>query len=405
MEFPFEGIRVVDAASFLAGPGAATVLGDFGASVIKVEPLSGDGYRTLSGNYVVDYHWQLTSRNKRSVALDISRPEGQDIVRALVRDADVFLVNFFPRQLARYGLRYEDLAPDNPRLIYAHMSGYGTDGPDAERRAFDSTAWWARSGMMDIVRDPGQPPVMGVPGFGDHTSAMSLFGAIAMALYTRERTGRGGQVATSLLANGIWANGMQVQGAIAGFDLAALRQEKGWLNPFTSVYGTGDGRHVLLGITNPAKEWPSLCAAMGHPEWREDPRFADLRTLMRNRRELIALIAGVTGNLTLRDLVEILDSHDITYGVVSRLAEVVRDPQLKEAGILVPTGAEDEYYQWTVTNPIRMAGAARRDTGPSPGVGEHSASVLTELGLSGDEIESLAERGIVGLGGPEGRRG
>ncbi len=400
MDYPFEGIRVVDAASFLAGPGAATVLADFGADVIKVEPLGGDGYRTLAGNYVVDYHWQLTSRNKRGVALDLSHPEGQNILRALVRQADVFLVNLFPRQLERYGLRYEDLEGDNPRLIYAHMTGYGTEGPDAERRAFDSTAWWARSGMMEMVRDPGQPPVMGVPGFGDHTTAMSLFGAIAMALYRRERTGRGAQVGTSLIANGIWANGMQVQGAIAGFDLAALRQEKGWLNPFTSVYGTADDRYVLLGITNPMREWPALCAALGHPEWLEDPRFADYRSIMRNRRELIPLIGAATRAMTLEDLQAALDAAEVTYGPVARLAEVIDDPQLKAAGILVPTGSDDEHYPLTVSNPIRMSGAGRRDAGPAPAVGEHSAAVLAELGFSDEDIADLAERGVVGLGDP-----
>ena len=404
MAFPFEGIRVIDAATFLAGPGAATVLGDFGADVIKVEPLGGDGYRTLSGNYVVDYHWQLTSRNKRSLALDVASPEGQKILHALIREADVFLVNLFPHQMARYALRYEDLQPMNPRLVYAQMSGFGTEGPDAERRAFDSTAWWARSGMADIVRDQGQPPVMGVPGFGDHSSAMSLFGAIAMALYNRERTGEGSQVSTSLLANGIWANGMQVQGAIAGFDLAALRQEKGWLNPFTSVYATADDRFVILGVTNPMKEWQNLCAAMGHRDWLDDPRFADFRTIMRHRRDLIALIQSCTGGLSLAELTETLDRHDITYGVVSQLSELVEDPQLKEAGILVPTGSDDEYYQWTVTNPIRMAGSARRDAGECPGVGEHSARILAELGLSQSEIDALAGQRIVGLGSPEGRR-
>lgn len=404
MSYPFAGLRVIDAASFLAGPGAATVLGDFGADVIKVEPLGGDGYRTLSGGYVVDYHWQLTSRNKRSIALNIDSAEGRDIVHRLVRDADVFLVNFFPRQLARFGLRYEDLEAINPRLIYAHMSGYGSEGPEAERRAFDSTAWWARSGMADLVRDPGQPPVMGAPGFGDHSSAMALFGAVAMALYTRERTGRGSQVASSLIANGIWANAMQVQGAIAGFDLAARRRKKGWLNPFTAVYGTADERHVVLGVTNPLKEWPQLCAAMGHPEWLQDPRFADHATIMRNRRALIEAIRAVTGAMPLEELVAALDANDITYGVVSYLDELIDDPQLKAAGILVPTGSEDEYYPQTVANPIRMDGAARRDAGPCPGVGEHSAEILAELGFAEQQVATLAQQGVVKLGGPQGRR-
>ena len=212
-----KALKVIDAASFLAGPGAATVLGDYGADVIKIEPFAGDGYRTLSRPHRTDYNWQLTSRNKRSLALDLNTEPGREIIQRLAEEADVLILNFFDDQLARYGLEYEALREKNPRLVYARMSGFGTRGPEARKRGFDSTGWWARTGLMDLVRDKGQAPVMGAPGFGDHSSAMSLFGAIMLGLYRRERTGVGCQVETSLLANGIWANGMQVQGAnIAG---------------------------------------------------------------------------------------------------------------------------------------------------------------------------------------------
>ena len=155
--------------------------------------------------------------------------------------------------------------------------------------------------MMDLVRDQGQAPVMGAPGFGDHSSAMSLFGAIMLALYRRERTGEGSFVETSLLANGVWANGMQVQGAIAGFDLGRIRQEKGLQNPFTSVYATADGRHLLLASINVMKEWPRLCRALEREAWLDDERLSDQRTLMRNRLDLKAMMMEVFAKLSLED--------------------------------------------------------------------------------------------------------
>jgi formyl-CoA transferase len=396
MDHLFDGLKVVDAASFLAGPGAGTVLSDFGADVIKVEPLHGDGYRTLKGNYPIDYNWQLTSRNKRSIALDLDQEEGREVLRTLMADADVLLVNYIGEQLDRFGLAYEMVRQHNPRIVYAHLTGYGTEGPDAAKRGFDSTAWWARTGMMDLVRDPGQAPLIGVPGFGDHSSAMSLFGAIMMGLYRRERTGEGSYVSTSLVANGVWANGMQLQGVIAGIDLGAIRQEKGWTNPFTSVYGSSDGRYVLLTVTNQAREWPALCKALGHREWLEDERFADFRTLFRNRVELIRLIGDATQTMTLRELTEALDAHGITYGVVSQMAEVVDDPHLRAAGIIVDTASPDESYAATIANPINMAETPKRSHGRAPDIGEHSREILREHGFSDAQIDELERCRVIG---------
>ncbi len=392
----FDDLKVVDAASFLAGPGAATVLGDYGADVIKIEALQGDGYRTLKGSHPIDYNWQLTSRNKRSVALNLDEADGRGVLHRLVQDADVVVVNYVGSQLARFGLEYETLKALNHRLVYAHLTGFGTKGPGASKRGFDSTAWWARSGMMEMVREPGQQPLMGIPGFGDHSSAMALFGAIMMGLYRRERTGEGGYVATSLAANGVWANGMSLQGVIAGFDLAEKRQQKGWLNPFSSVYPTSDGRHVLLTIINPDREWPLLCAALGHNEWLDDPRFATLRDLFHNRADLISAVASVTGQLTLDDLCVRLDQARVTYEVVRRMSEVVQDEQLFANDVLVHTGSDDPSYPVTIANPVTVAGEGKRSSGPAPAVGAHSVEVLKEHGFSGDQIDDLIGRGVVG---------
>ena len=282
-------LKVIDVASFLAGPGAATVLGDYGADVIKVEPFDGDGYRQLSKPYHIDYNWQLTSRNKRSLALDLNQEASRAVMYRLIEGADVIVVNFFDDQLKRYGLTYEQLKARNPRLIFARLTAFGSRGPDARKRGFDSTGWWARTGLMDLVRDKGQAPVMGAPGFGDHSSAMSLFSAIMLGLYRRELTGAGCQVETSLLANGVWANGMQVQGAIAGFDMNALRQEKGFQSPFTAVYETGDGRHLLFAIINAVREWPRLCRTLGREDWLES--YPDVRAVMRDRAAIKTAVA------------------------------------------------------------------------------------------------------------------
>lgn len=395
MQQIFQDLRVIDAASFLAGPGAGTVMSDFGADVIKIEPLQGDGYRKLVGNFPVDYNWQLTSRNKRSIALDLDCGEGRGVLSRLLQDADVVLVNFVGEQLTRFGLEYDEIKRSNPRLIYAHLTGYGTSGPDASKRAFDSTAWWARTGMMDLVREPGQAPMMGVPGFGDHSSAMSLFGAIMLGLYRRERTGEGSYVSTSLVANGVWANGMQLQGVIAGFDLGEKRQQQGWSNPFTSVYGTNEDRFVMLTVINPGREWPQLCKALGHDEWLEDERFVDMRTLFRNRLALIEMIGTATGGLSLAELSATLDAHAVTYGVVNQMSEVVQDEQLLANEIIVETGSDDESYPYTVASPISVAEETKRSSGPAPQIGEHTSEILAELGLPDSDIAALIEAGVV----------
>lgn len=394
MNYLLEGIRVIDAASFLAGPGAATVLADFGADVIKIEPPAGDGYRTLVGPYPVPYHWLLTSRNKRSLALDLTQEAGRAVLHDLVKDADVLLCNFVGSQLDRFDISYETLKAINPRLIYGHMTGYGTEGPDAERRAFDVTAWWARSGMMEFIREPGQTPQAAAPGMGDHSTAMAFFGAIMTGLYRRERTGEGAYVTTSLIANGVWANGMALQGVMSGADLGAVRQEKGWVNPFTGSYRTRDGHFVVFAIINPTREWPYLCEALGHPEWMEDPRF-EAKVRMKNRHALTELMADSIAAMNLDELMETLDFHDITYSRVMRMADVIDDEHLKATGVILETADGGEDYQWTVNSPISVGDAPKKPPHRAPDVGAHSIEVLTELGKSAAEIAALIASGVV----------
>src|SRR6266850_8125449 len=213
----FSGLKVVDLASFIAGPGAATILSDFGADVIKVEaPGSGDPHRHT---YKIpplprsddNYAWHLANRNKRGLAVDLKSPQSREVLERLVKWADVLIVNFPHPVRKRLKLTYEDIADWNPRLIYADITGYGEKGPDADLPGFDITAYWARSGLLSLTRDAGAPPTLPVAGSGDHATAVGIYSAIVTALYRRERTGKGSYVTTSLLAEGVWACGVSVQ--------------------------------------------------------------------------------------------------------------------------------------------------------------------------------------------------
>jgi len=216
------GLRVIDAASFIAGPVAATILADFGADVIKLEPPEGDSYRQRAGGAGVpespyDYRWIVDNRTKRGLAVDLRQPEGRAVLQRLVARADVFVTNAPLDSRARLGIRWEDLAPLNPRLVYASLTAYGERGDEAARTGFDGTALWARTGLMDLVRpSPDAPPSRSLPGMGDHPTGITLLAAIMAALYRREKTGRGAMVSTSLMANGLWWNAIQVQAALSG---------------------------------------------------------------------------------------------------------------------------------------------------------------------------------------------
>lgn len=395
MAYLLEGIRVIDAASFLAGPGAATVLADFGADVIKVEPPGGDGYRRLVGAYSVPYHWQLTSRNKRSIALDIATPEGQGILHRLVAGADVILTNFLENRLERFRMTYEEIRGINPRIVFGQLTGYGTEGPEVERKAFDITAWWARTGLMDFVRDQGQTPLHPAPGMGDHATAMSMFGAVMTGLYRRERTGLGCRVSTSLAANGVWANGMAVQGVVAGMDLGAFKEERGWKNPLTSAYPTSDGRFVTLAIINPGREWPLLAEALGHAEWLDEEHFGDHLSLMKKRRALIAAIAEATERFTQGELMERLDAQGVTCGVVAPMGDVVHDEQLRASGIVIETGDPGEDYRYTVNSPIDVAEERKRPPSRAPEIGAQTREIMREAGYSEKNITSLIADGVL----------
>ncbi len=395
MQHLLEDVTVIDAATYLAGPGASTILADFGANVIKIEPPGGDGYRALVGAYPVPYHWLLTSRNKRSLALDLNKDAGRALMHQMVARADVLTTNFLNAQLTKYHLDYETLKQINPRLIYAHISGYGLEGPDAERRAFDVTGWWARSGLMEFVRAPGQKPQPMSPGMGDHCTATALFGCIMTGLYRREKTGEGSFVSTSLAANGVWANGMALQGVIAGNDVGTYRQRKGWPNPFSDAYQCASGDYLVLAVINTQREYPQLAKALDRESWLADERFGSVPAIMQHRPEFREAMDEAFAQFSYAEASERLQAAGVTFSRVIPMGEVPDDEQMRANGIIVETDDDGEGYALTVGSPINVREAPKRAPHRAPEIGQDSIAVLRELDFENGYIQQLLDAQVI----------
>lgn len=389
----FGDLLVIDCASFIAGPAAAAILSDFGARVIKIEePRHGDRYRDLilmrdpSGE-TIDYFWTLDGRNKESLAIDLTRPAARAVLKRLVAKADVFITNFPFETRAQLGVTAEELTAINPRLIYASMTPYGEAGPERDRTAYDTTGWWARSGLMSMVRDTLTTPYgHPVVGMGDHPTAVSMYAAIVTALYRRQATGQGGVAATSLLANGLWSNSCQVQAALCDIELTH-RGPRGARTPLSEAYVCADGRELLLGMTNSLKEWPFFAAALGHPEWEADPRFASYAARMQNAAALVALIEAVFVTRPYAHWRQVLDDAGVTFSIVADIHDHPGDPQL-DANNMLPD-IVDGLGLKTVDSPFKILDEAKTEPRMAPALGQHSRAILAEFGCGPDEIEDL----------------
>jgi crotonobetainyl-CoA:carnitine CoA-transferase CaiB-like acyl-CoA transferase len=395
----FEGLKVLDCASFIAAPAAATVLSDFGAEVIKIEPPgAGDPYRHLpkmQGQPISphNYAWMLEARNKKSLALDLSKPDGRTILHRLVGDADVFITNFPPKVRRRLGITHEDLAPLNDRLIYASFTGYGEAGEEADKPGFDSNAWWGRSGLMDMVRpDTLATPARSTPGMGDHPSAMSLFGGIVMALYQRERTGKGSHVGTSLMANGVWSNGFYAQAKLCGATFPERRPREQARNAITNHYRCRDGRWLILSLLSEDRHWPLLVKCLEREDLLGDPRFMTKASRHENARDLIAIFDAVFASKDLSEWRRILDGNGLIFGVVAVLDDIPGDAQMLKNGVLVPFEGET---MLTVDSPIWIEDTAKAPPRLPPELGQHSDEILRGAGYSETEIGLFRAEGVV----------
>ena len=399
MTAPLEGIRVLEVASWLAVPSCASLLADLGASVIKVEPPSGDAYRRLfaglMGEDFVHPTYQFDNRGKRGVCVDLEQPEGQALVHTLARDVDIFITNLTAERLKRYHLSDAEVHALAPTAIYAVLAGYGTTGPDSDRQAFDQTAFWARSGAMSIFGDRDDGPLISRGGYGDRTTALNLLSAILAALRLRDRTGEKQYVEVTLQRTGIWALASDVNAALYDRQQPAKTSRKAPGNPIWNSYQCADGRWLVMIMPMAMQYWPKFCHAIGRPEWITDDRFQNLLGLAEHGPAIVPELQAMFRGQNLEHWRTILDGAGLIWEPVAELPEVVDDPVLREAGAFSMVIHERGGAMEIVGTPFHIRDADVGVRGPAPDAGQHTREVFAEAGLSPADIDSLLARGVL----------
>jgi len=398
-ESVFSGLKVLDIASYIAAPAATTILGDLGADVIKVEPPGlGDLQRYLgltppNPRAKANYSWHMTNRNKRGIVIDLKSAGGTRILERLVAWADVLVTNYPPEARQKLHLGFDEVSGWNPHLIYADITGFGDQGPDAALPGFDITAYWARTGLLATTRDAGAPPTVPVQGSGDYATAIALYGAIVTGLYLRERTGSGVHVGTSLLAAGAWATATLISGALAGGEFYGLHDRNDPPNPLISPYQSSDGTWFMLVCAPPY--WKVLAQVIGHGELLDDPRFANPRDFGAAAGELATLLDAKFRSKPLEEWKKVLDEARITYGLIQTPQEAAQDPQFRANEIYVPIDGVGDGLELTVGSPVSVYGSPKRPAYRAPAPGEHTEEILAELGFTPDAVDDLRTNGAI----------
>jgi formyl-CoA transferase len=394
----FSGLKVVDFASFIAGPSAAVILSDFGADVIKVEPPAGElwriGHKIPPQPQATDaYPWHLANRNKRGMTLDLKSPSARQVLERLVKWSDVLIVNTPHAARKKLGLEYDDVAGWNPRLIYADLTGFGEKGPDANLPGFDITSYWARSGLLSMTRDAGAPPTWPVAGSGDNATAVGLYSAIVTALYRRERTGKGSYVTTSLLAEGIWSASVSIQAALCDAKFFAPHDRKNPANAALNVYRAADDTWFVLLVT--PDKLVALAKAIDRTDLLTDPRFSDPAKLVQNMPQLAAILDEVFSAKPMAHWYDAFNGVHITFGAVRGPQEVIKDSQLQANDIVVPLEGAGGKLTSTISSPIQVHGVTKVSARRAPELGEHNDEILKDLGFDANTIDSLRVTGAV----------
>ena len=397
---PLAGVRVVEVANWVAGPSCAAVMADLGADVIKVEPPVGDSMRgrlrqpkVPEGTPTTDYPFQMDNRGKRSIAVALDDPDGPAIVHRLAASADVFITNLINERQGRYQLSFDDVRAVNPRVVYASLSGYGPRGDEADKTAFDMTAFFARGGVASVVGETA--PARFRPGQGDHVAALSLLSGVLAALRLRDRTDEAQLVEVSLLRNGVWTLACDMASTLIDGHQPTRRTRSQPVNVLMESYQCGDGKWLQLSAAG-VEAWPVFCAVIGRPDLENDPRFDTLEHRYENGLALMSELDGVFATAPRAEWGRRFDEAKLTWGKISDLPDVAEDPQVRAAGAITKVDHPVVGTFETVAAPFDLPRADVGVRGPAPEVGEHSAEVLAELGYDAGAIADLTARGVVG---------
>lgn len=376
--------RVVELATYVAGPAAACILGEWGAEIIKVEQPGGDPLRWLRADAPggLSPAFETINRGKLCIELDTTCEHGREAMRRLIGDADVFITNIRPAGLTRAGLDWPSLKAINPQLIYASITGYGLTGADANTPAFDNAAFWARSGMADVTRPEGSDPFSIRQGLGDHTSALALALGIVTALLARERGGGGRLVEASLLRTGTYVMGSDFANHVRFGDIVKTHERARAANPLNNFFQSSDGRWFFCMPRNAAMDWHRICEAAGVARVLDDPRFVTPQDRADHSAALIAMLDKGFAQMSFDVIAARLVAADIVWSPVQNLGELLADPQAAAAGCFIEIeDTAGERFPATAA-PVRFDGDDLPRTRHVPALGQDTQMILSRLGLN-----------------------
>ena len=393
-----EGVKIVEMGHIVAIPTASAMMGDCGAEVIKIEPLTGDQSRQFRGKEM-NPGFYLHNRSKKDIAIDLKQEAGRDIVHKLVKESDIFLTNYRMGSLGRLKMDYESLSQINPELIYGIVTAYGAEGPDKDMPGYDFAAGWARSGIQYMLSTPGVPPPTSRPGIIDRVSSMQIFGGITAALFHREKTGKGQNVEFNLYHAGVWMVGADIMDAIVGVPLRINDPSKS-ANPFYDTYKTQDDRWLQLtaadryaAASDPEGRtfWSAFCKAIDRPDLLDDPRFVTTDMRQQHRQELTPLLDEAFASRNYDDWETRLRENDLKYGPVLSPLDVITDPQALANDFFTEIDQPEVGPMKLINTPIKFCQDPASIRGPAPLLGQHTEEILLSLGYSSQEIQKLRE--------------
>jgi crotonobetainyl-CoA:carnitine CoA-transferase CaiB-like acyl-CoA transferase len=403
MNQALEGIKVVEIGAAVAMPIAGMLMGSWGADVVHVEPPGGGDMQRYSSHRLgawtqyseINYLWEHVDRNKKSICVNLAAPEGQEIIHKFCAEADVFLNNLRPYEMQKFRLAYEDVSARNPKLIYANLTGYGLKGPERNSGGFDSVAFWARSGVMEMMHDFDSAPNVSRAAYGDSITSLSLLAGVMAALFTRERTGVGQQVEVSLYNTATWVLGFDITGCLVTGKDAPRPQRKSMTNPLRNHYPTRDKRWIMLGMTNAQTYWPEFCRAVGRPELEHDPRFIDFDARQKHSEELVGIIEDIFMTQTYADWLAHLRKYKLVWSPVVTPLEVTRDEQAISNDFFVEHDLPKHGKIKVLNNPIKLSKTPAGIKSRAPELSEHTDELLAKLGYLPEEVRRMKEAGIV----------
>ncbi len=395
------GVKVIELSTFIAVPACARFFADQGADVVKIEAKGGDAVRwngTSEGRVDCPYEnttFDLENANKRGIVLDLKSPEGKEILFRLIAEADVFLTNWRPQALERAGLDYAALHARFPRLVYGTLTGYGDKGPDKDLPGYDFTAFWARSGLMDSVRQKGEWPMNLVPGIGDHITGLMLASGVMAALYAAQRTGVGERVCTNLLHSAIWDQAIMIQAA----QYTELGQKypisyRTADNPFNCAYRTADERFMQISMPPFDVFYPKFMPLIGRADLVGNPRYT-MASISENKlnAELTDILTEAFAKKTAAEWDEIFTANDIPHCVLKSWEDVLTDEQAWANGVYYEMDYPTGNRRVLVRQPV-FVGEELPDYKMGPLLGEHSEEILRELGYGEEQLQALHDKGV-----------